>query len=133
MILDTSFLIDIEANEQAALDKAAAIEASDAPQRVPALVVYEMFLSVGKGTRTEENRRTVERVLGSLPCEPATESITRRAGIIDGERMAEDESGGIGPADAIIAATALEYDEAVVTGDPTDFERVPDVAVERYR
>lgn len=133
MILDTSFLIDIEASEQAALDKATEIEDSGLPQRVPTLVVYEMFLSVGKGTRTEENRRTVERVLGSLPCEPATESLTRRAGILDGELMAADERGdGIGPADAVIAATALEYGEPVVTGDPTDFERVPDVEIERY-
>ncbi|PSQ47799.1 hypothetical protein BRD15_06610 [Halobacteriales archaeon SW_6_65_15] len=64
---------------------------------------------------------------------PATESIAKRAGFLDGtiERKFGNE---IGPLDAIIAATALEYDEPVVTADVTDFEKVPDpeLRVETY-
>lgn len=133
MILDSSFLIDIEANHEAALSKARVIEANGAPRRVPMVVVFELYISVGKGTQTETNRQNVDRVLQSLPIVGLTEPIAKRAGIIEGELQADDRGDeGIGPADAIIAATALEYEEPIVTDDPDDFERVDGVAIETY-
>lgn len=133
MILDSSFLIDIEAEYDPALTKAQEIEAAGAPRHVPLIVVFELYISVGKGTRTDENRQTVNRVLQSLPIVGLTEPIVKRAGIIEGELQAADSGDlGIGPADAIIAATALEYAEPIVTDDSDDFERVDGVMVEPY-
>jgi tRNA(fMet)-specific endonuclease VapC len=133
VILDSSFLIDIEGQREAALRKAQDIETTGAPRRVPLIVVFELYISVGKGTRTDENRQTVDRVLHSLPIVGLTEPIAKRAGIIEGELQAEDRGDeGIGPADAIIAATALEYEEPIVTDDPDDFERVDGVTIETY-
>ena len=133
MILDASFLIDIEGQREAALTKAQRIEAAGAPRRVPQIVVFELYISVGKGTRTDENRQSVDRVLQSLPIIGLTEPIAKRAGIIEGELQADDRGDeGIGPADAIIAATALEYEEPIVTDDPNDFDRVDGVAIETY-
>lgn len=133
MILDSSFLIDVEWEHEGALEKAREIEEAGLPRRVPTVVVAEMSISVGKGTRTDENRRTVDRVLRSLPVVESTIPIAKRAGTVEGELQAEDESDeGIGIADALIAATALEYDEPIVTGDPDDFRRVDGVRVETY-
>lgn len=133
MILDTSFLIDLEQNHEAAVTKAREIEADGHPRRVPLIVIYEMFISVGKGIRTAENRERVERVLGSLPVVSANEAIARRAGRFEGEVQRADGM-GVGPADALIAATAVEYDEPVLTDDSTDFERIQstELRVETY-
>lgn len=124
MILDSSFLIDLEGAYEPAVAKAKELEGDGLPKRVPLIVIYEMFISVGKGTRTEKNRRQVERVLGGLPVVSPTEAIARRAGRFEGEVQRAD-GGGIGPADAIIAATAVEYDEPIVTDDAGDFDRIP--------
>jgi predicted nucleic acid-binding protein len=75
----------------------------------------------------------VNRVLRALPTVNLSDSIAKRAGIIEGELQAKDESDeGIGLVDALIASIALEYDEPIVTGDPDDFRRVEGVRVETY-
>ena len=38
----------------------------------------------------------------------------------------------IGAVDALVAGTALDYDEPVVTFDVDDFERVPGIRLEQY-
>lgn len=53
MILDTSFLIDVQRDFGPAIDRAMTIESADRPTRIPLVVVYELFLGVGKGN---ENR-----------------------------------------------------------------------------
>lgn len=133
MILDSSFLIDIGWEHEGALATAQEIEAAGHPRRVPLVVVSELYISVGKGFRTDENRRTMERILRGLPIVEPTVAITKRAGVIAGELQAADESDeGIGLADALIASIALEFDEPVVTGDPDDFRRVEGVRVQTY-
>lgn len=52
MILDSSFLIDIQNGVPAAVDTIDEIEAGDQPLRVPHVVVYELYIGVGKGTQT---------------------------------------------------------------------------------
>jgi predicted nucleic acid-binding protein len=105
--LDTSFLIDVQRDFGPAIDGAMTMESADRPTRIPLVVVYELFLGVGKGARTEANRRRVHRLLRRFSLIPSTESIAKRAGFLDGtiERKFGNK---IGPPDAIIAATALE-------------------------
>lgn len=123
MILDTNFLIDIEANRPEALEQAREIEANGSPRRVPHVVVFELWVAVGKGTETESNRRTFERVLNGLPRVELTDAVVKRAGEIEGRVQAADPNdSGVGVADAVIAATALHLDEPVVTDDG-DFRR----------
>jgi len=130
LILDTSFLIDVQKGVEAAVEKAVEIESNGCPRRVPHVVLYELYIGIGKGAQTDENRERVENVLSSLPLEPTTPSIARRAGKIEGELQKEGEA--IGAVDAIVAATALDYDEPVVTADSGDFERVSDLRIETY-
>jgi len=133
VILDSTFLIDIEAEYGPALDKARELENGGLPLRIPMVVVYELFISVGKGANPEENRRAVERVLEGFPLVPATESIAKRAGRFEGE-IQRRHGKGIGTADAIIASTAIEFDEPVMTENVRDYEKIPsdDLRIETY-
>ncbi len=123
MILDTDFLIDIDANRPEAIEKAREIEEEGLPRRVPHVVVFELWTAVGKGSETEPNRRKFERVLDGLPRAETTDAIVKRAGEIEGRVQAADPNdSGIGVADAVIAATAVDVGEPVVTDDG-DFRR----------
>lgn len=85
-------------------------------------MAFELWVAVGKGTRTEHNRRKFGRLLDGLPQVELTAPIAKRAGEIEGETQASDPNGiGVGSADAIIAATAIELEEPVVTDDTRDF------------
>ena len=84
LILDTSFLIDIQNSVDAATEKAREIESKGRPRRVPHVVLYELYIGVGKGVQSDENRERIESVVSSLPLEPTTSSIARRAGKIEG-------------------------------------------------
>lgn len=52
-----------------------------------------------------------------------TDSIARRAGELEGIHQDSDTKARLGYGDAIVAATALEYEEPVVTTD-ADFKAV---------
>jgi len=122
MILDTSFIIDLDSRIPAARQKAAEIERQDRPRRVPQIAVAELWVSVGFGGETVQNRTQLQQTLQGLPRADLTERIAKRGGRIQGEAMANDANGsGVGLEDALIAATALEYDEPVVTDNTRDF------------
>jgi predicted nucleic acid-binding protein len=135
MIVDTSFVLDIIDDIEAALQKERELEAEGVPLVVPAMTVLELYIGVGKVTDTPEERRQVEAVLDSYPLVDMTPSISRRAGRLLGERMAkagQDDGPGIGKGDAVVAATALKRDEPVLAGDG-HFGTIPGVELETYR
>lgn len=125
VVLDTNFLIDIDNDRPEAIEKAREIERSGTPRRVPRIVITELWVAIGKGTQTAHNREKFERLLGGLPQVDLTEPIAKRAGKIEGEAQSADQNGvGVGTADAILAATALEFDEPVVTDDGDFADRI---------
>lgn len=132
MIFDTSFLIDLMNNADAAVEKAIEIEASTVPQRVPLLVIYELFTGVGKGSMPDQERQKIQRVLSPRQIEGADEALARQAGLLDGELQAGHNGRAIGAVDALVAATGLRFDEPVVTRDPDDFDGIDGLDVEVY-
>ena len=129
MILDSSFLIDIQNGIPAAVDTIDEIESAGRPLRVPHVVVYELYIGVGKGTQSAQNRARIDAVLGSLTLEPTTLEIVRRAGELEGSLQQHDQA--VGAVDAIVAATARRDDEPVVTADD-HFARIDGVEVVSY-
>lgn len=124
MILDTNFLIQLDNNHPEAIQKARELEKSSKPQRIPDIVVFELWVSVGKGGETESNLEDLKRVINRYPRAELTRDISKRAGIIEGTLQQKDPNdSGVGSADAIIAATALEFGEPVVTDNISDFVR----------
>jgi len=135
MIVDTSFILDIIDGVEAALEKERELEAANVPLVIPSMTVLELYIGVGKIANTREERQTVEAVLDSYPLVDMTPSISRRAGRLLGERMADADDGegpGIGKGDAAIAATAIERDEPVLAGD-SHFGTIPGLTHESYR
>jgi len=135
MIVDTSFILDIIDGVDSAVEKEREVEAEGVPLVIPSMTILELYIGVGKVANTQEERRTIEAVLDSYPLVDLTPSISRRAGRLLGERMAEtadDKGPGIGKGDAAVAAAALERDEPVLAADG-HFENIPDVTVETYR
>ena len=131
MILDTEFCISLRAEEAAALELAAALEASGVPTRVPTIVVEELYVGVGAGATPETNAQAYDALVANMPIVPLDERIARRAGQLEGEHLTSKSKPNLGPGDAIVAATGLVHEEAVVTNDG-DFERIDGLTVESY-
>ncbi|GGL41761.1 hypothetical protein GCM10009037_26740 [Halarchaeum grantii] len=135
MIVDTSYVLDIIDENEAALAKEHELETANVPLVIPAMTILELYIGVGKVANTAEERQQVESILESYPQVAMTPSISRRAGRILGEALAASEPGegpGIGKGDAAIAATAIERDEPVLAGD-SHFGAIDGVALETYR
>lgn len=116
MILDSSFFIDLDNNDSGAIQKAGRV------RRVPRVVITELWVSVGVGSNAQRNRQKYQQRLTGYPRTDYTDSIAKLAGEIEGDARADDPNdSGVGLADAVIAATALEYDEPVVTDNTSDF------------
>jgi tRNA(fMet)-specific endonuclease VapC len=130
MILDSSFLIDLMNGDDAAVEAAREIEASSVPQKVPAQVVYELYVGVGYSENAAREVESIRSVLESRPVIDFTEDIAKRAGRLDGRLRREGSR--VGQGDVRIAATAIRHDEPVITGNPKDFNRIPDVDVREY-
>lgn len=135
MIVDTSFVLDVVDDVEAAVTKERELDAESVPLVIPSMTVLELYIGVGKVANTPRERQQVEAVLDSYPLVDMTPSISRRAGRLLGERMADADEGkgpGIGKGDAAIAATALERDEPILAGD-SHFGNIPGVTLETYR
>lgn len=134
MILDTSFLIDLEGGVEAAVQKAIELESQDIQTKVPLVVVYELYISVGKGDNTESNREQVENTLNDLPIIDISQEICEKAGELEGQTQRQDHNdSGVGAVDAILAAISIINSEPILTDDSGDFDRIPaNVTVETF-
>ena len=130
MILDTDFLVALDADDSA-VSKALELETADVPLRVPTIVLQELYVAVGAGDHANRNARKFEALVANKPIVDIDENIARRAGVLEGHHITSDEKPTLGPGDALVAATALQFNEPVVTSDG-DFETVAGLAVESF-
>lgn len=124
MILDTNYVIALDEQDPDAVKLSREHGAANLPQRLPATVLSELYVSVGAGQIPHNNARAYEELIANLPVIDIDENIAKRAGAIQGEHLASDSKPDLGLADATIAATALVYNEPVVTNDTDDFGSV---------
>lgn len=132
MILDTSFLIALADGETAAVELAREHESAGIPQRIPSVVLSELYVSVGAGDEPTRNVRKYEQLLANLPVVDTDSNIARRAGVLQGQHLISDTKPTLGTADATVAATGLVYNEPVVTGDTEDFGSVEGLQVSSW-
>ena len=132
MILDTNFIIALRSDAPDAAEKAAELEASAVPLRLPSVVVHELYVGVGAGSDPTRNVREYEALVGNKPVVPLDENIARRAGALEGQHLASDTKPDLGLADAVVAATGIVYNEAVVTDDTTDFGSIDGLRIETF-
>ncbi|HSL75727.1 MAG TPA: type II toxin-antitoxin system VapC family toxin [Candidatus Limnocylindrales bacterium] len=105
VLLDTSVVIDMLRGFGPALDYARGLASQPVCSEVTRVEVL-------RGVRSGERRMT-ERVLGTFRWIPVEEVVARRAG--DLGRRWRTSHPGLGTADLIIAATALEHELDVAT------------------
>ncbi len=131
LILDTSVLVDAERrrlNVARLLERISQYEAENIS--ISAVTVMELAQGVA-GAKTEEVKQLRERFLrnlrASVPVIALDDTLALRAGHLNGSLR---QSGiTIGIADAMIAASALEFGYAVATFNVRHFKAVPGLEV----
>ena len=118
VLLDTSIVIDMLRGAPPALDYARSLAE---PPTCSEITRVEIL----RGVRSDE-RRTTERLLGTIRWAPVDESIARRAGEL-GRRYRRSHH-GLATADLIIAASALELGLELATLNVRHFPMVPGLA-----
>lgn len=133
MILDTEFLGSLVEQTPAAKQKAGELDDTDTPVRIPAMVVWEVYYGVSNAP--EQKRETLqtayEKLFQSFPVVEMNDSLARQAGRIRGRHTRSDSLATLDGADSAVAATALSYDEPVVSND-SDFDDVDGLTVNTY-
>ena len=126
MLLDTTFLIDLLDQLDAAENALAGLIEGETPVAVSPLTVYE----TGIGLRESEYAR-FDEILASMVVLPLGHTESRRALSI--QRTLGDRGEPIGDIDSLIAATAVESaDPQVLTRNTDEFARVDELEVETY-
>ncbi len=132
MILDTSYIVALDDENPGALALSRRHDAAGVPQRLPSILLLELYIGVGAGTQSYHNARKYEELVGNLPVVGLDENIARRAGALEGIHQMHDDKSSLGVRDAVIAATGLVYNEPVVTDDTGDFGGVDGLRVETW-
>jgi len=127
--LDTSIIVEIlRGRSEVARTRLAALSVEDVA--VSEIVRAELLYGARRSARPDENREHVENFLRHLPLVPFSgESAAHYAAI----RHALETAGlPIGPNDLLIAATARAAAATLVTGNVTEFARVPGLTIENW-
>jgi predicted nucleic acid-binding protein len=131
MIIDSSYLFDLMAEDPDAFEKGAELVERGEMQWLPTPVVAEAYYGVATARSDTTEQEVRNRLLG-YPRLDVDEEIARTAGEL--LASADDESAGdasVGANDAYIAAMAEVLDEMVLTENVDDFEALG-VPVESY-
>ena len=131
MIIDSSYLFDLMADDPDAFSKGAELVEDGEMQWLPTPVVAEAYYGVATVQSDTTEQEIRNRILG-YPRVDVDEEIARTAGEL--LAVADDHVGGdagVGPNDAYIAAMAEVLDDAVLTDNVEDFEALG-VPVETY-
>lgn len=131
MIIDSSYLFDLMAEDPDAFAKGTEIATRAEVQWLPTPVVAETYYGVATARSDTTAQEVRNRLLG-YPRIEVTDEIARTAGEL--LAAADDRAGGdvgVGSNDAYIAAMADVLDDAVLTDNVDDFEALG-VTVETY-
>ena len=121
-VLDTSYLIALERDNLGAWLRMEQLQASGTILRVPAAVWVEYLFPMAAEKRT----RAIGELDAALVFEPFTRELADAASRLQHALRARGVA--LGWHDLQVAATALHYNEAVVTTDKA-FAAVPDLHV----
>lgn len=126
MIVDVTFVVDLVRGDAGARALLEEMEAGSEALRVPAPTVARVWEAVERSRHPPRDPERVRRALAEAAPVAFTEEMAERAGRLLGAR--ERDGDAMDPFDAMVAATALVLDQALVTRNVRAFD-----AVERLR
>jgi predicted nucleic acid-binding protein len=124
IIVDTDILIDVARGDTTAI---ACLHRIEQQFQLATSAVTQMELIVG--CRNKVELQELEKFLQHFQILKLTEQITDKAVNLLGQYRL---SHGLLIADALIAATALEYDEAFITKNQRDYRFIPSLKLQPY-
>lgn len=130
MILDTSFLLDIRHGDNGAIRLASQLDSDHVYQRVSSITIAELFAGVPRSSNPDREQENIISVVLSKEVVPIDERIAQRAGRLHGELY--NDGTPVEMHDCLIGATAIGFEEPVVTRNVDHFERFDDVTVREY-
>ena len=131
MIIDSSYLFDLMAEDPDAFSKGAELVEDGEMQWLPTPVVAEAYYGVATARSATTDQELRNRLLG-YPRIEVDDEIARRAGeLLAGADDRAGANAGVGANDGYIAAMADVLDDAVLTDNVDDFKML-DVPVETY-
>lgn len=130
MIEDTSFLIDVLDGDDDARAVLELVERENRPEKISAITSLELYEGIERSRKPADEKRMVLGVLDSKHVIPADHSVMRHAGELSGRLIADGRQ--IDREDCIIAATAIQENEPVLTRNSSHFDRIPNLEVETY-
>lgn len=130
MILDSSFVIDVLRGQAAATKLMRELESGSDPLRIPTVVAFELWEAAERSRSPDVERRMVEDTLAGHTVLGLTLAHAKHAGVISASLM--DRGEPIEDPDLLIAGTAVEEGEVLVTRNVRDFERVPGLRLRTY-
>lgn len=125
MILDSCFFIDLMGGDEAAVAKLDELVIDGRVLSVSSITVTEVERGMG-----DSRRERFDGLLRDVDVVPYDLTTSRRGA--DLLRSLDDRGEPIGTLDAMVAATALERDGAVVTRNVSEFRRIDGVRVVPY-
>lgn len=131
MNLDTTFLVDIERRDPAALGKLR--ELAEGGERLTTTVVTaaELFRGAFSHSLPEKKLREVDELLSFLVVLEMNLSAARNYGYLHNELRQRGIT--VADRDLMIASVGMAYGETrVLTRDSGDFERIPGIEVVTY-
>ena len=122
VLLDTCFVVDVLRSKPDAVDHLGNLLVNTEPMVVSSATVLELHHGISRSERPAAEHRLVESVLNDLSISGMDTAIAANAGRLRGESM----NGGapIPLIDCIIAATALELREPLLTRDDKHFANI---------
>lgn len=127
ILIDTDVCIEILRGNKKVINKRNKFEEEVA---ISFMTVAELFYGAENSGNSEHNHSIVEEFLLTVKIIQSDFSIMRRFGIIKGKLKKKNNL--IPDADIIIASTAIEKCEFLVTGNTEHFDRIDDLKINNW-
>lgn len=130
MVADTACVIDLMEGDASALAQLENIAGAGHILSISTLTIFELFTGTAQSHKPTAERERSLGVLEGLPTLPLTTDAAQRAGHLHGTLIKEGMR--IGPVDALIAGIALHHNDAVLTRNADELQRVRRLVVKTY-
>lgn len=130
VLLDTCFVIDLLRKRSEALDHLGQLLVNTEPMVISAATVFELHLGIARSERSESEHARVQAILTDVGIAEIDNSVAAKAGILRGDSL--NSGSPIPTFDCLIAATAIELGEPLLTRDNKHFGDIEELQLKTW-